>query len=226
MDAPLSPAFCLVFSFCFFLFFTPLIFILMRVYWKQNANSIRTERGEWGWGVTQEEKRGDWWCEARGGGGREGGGQKEERGDRERQWLTDYSTLSSLYLFWLDELLDAFCSLNSKIAANQRTEPKSKWKTRRIPLLVSCQQARGEKDVRFGAFWLVYEPKLWLQCSSRIFNVFPVKEILKADFSWNSFQMSSGVMNVLEILDIRVMAVLLSVCNKPLNCFGSVLLAL
>lgn len=56
--------------------------------------------------------------------------------------------------------------------------------------------------------------------------MFPVKEILKADFSWNSFQMSSGVMNVLEILDIRVMAVLLSVCNKPLNCFGSVLLAL
>lgn len=224
MDALLSPARCLVFSFSFF--FSLLSYLSWREFIGSRMQTQYEPRGGSGGEGWHKRKKGETDDVKRGAaeGGKEGG-QKEERGDRERQWLTDYSTLSSLYLFWLDELLDAFCSSNGKIAANQRTEPKSKWKTRRIPLLISCQQARGG-DVRFGAFWLVYEPKLWLQCSSRVFNVFPVKEILKADFSWNSFQMSSGVMNVLEILDIRVMAVLLSVCNKPLNCFGSVLLAL
>lgn len=37
-----------------------------------------------------------------------------KEGKRGRQRLTDYGTLSSLYLFWLDELLDVLCSLNSK----------------------------------------------------------------------------------------------------------------
>lgn len=39
---------------------------------------------------------------------------REEKVEGQRQWLTDYSTLSSLYLSWLDELLDVFCGSNSK----------------------------------------------------------------------------------------------------------------
>lgn len=51
-DAPLSPAYCLVFA--------PLMFILIRVYWKENVSLVRTEgEEERKMGETVDEKEGE-----------------------------------------------------------------------------------------------------------------------------------------------------------------------
>lgn len=75
MDAPLSPAYRLV--------FTPLIFIPARVYWKDNVNSIWTEgeeeRDMRGKGETADEK----WV---GGGGNR---EAERGGGGKRKTMTD-----------------------------------------------------------------------------------------------------------------------------------------